>query len=183
MNWEAIQAVAELTAAAAVLISLVYLAAQVRQNTASIQAGTVARSSEILNRLRTEIWTDADSARIYELALSGEEVADAASSTRVRLFWVAAAREYEAIYHQFLAGQLPEPIWEGWLKEIRIIFSTPGGRDALASMRDLLLDSRFVGLLDSELGTIDEPPIITFRTRWDEAGRDRRSARDSAGTA
>ena len=183
MNWEATQAIAELAAAAAVLISLVYLAAQVRQNTASIQAGTVARTSEILNRLRTEIWSDADSARIYELALSGEEAPDAQSTTRERLFWVGLARDYEAVYYQHLAGQLPDPIWEGWLKEIRIIFSTPGGRDALVGLRDHLLSAGFVSLLDAEIGSLEESPIIPFRARWDQAGRERRAARDGAGTA
>ena len=183
MNWEATQAIAELTAALAVLVSLVYLAAQVRQNTASIQSSTVARTSEILNRLRNEVWTDADSARVYELALSGEEVLDAETSTRIRLFWVALARDYEAVYYQHLAGQMPEPIWEGWLKEIRLVFSTPGGMDALAGMRDLLLESRFVALLDAELEAVDEPPIVAFRARWDGAGRERRAGRDSAGTA
>ena len=182
MNWEATQAIAELMAAIAVLISLVYLAAQVRQNTASIQAATVARTSEVLNRLRTEIWTDAESARLYEVALSGEEPTDPEVSTRVRLFWVALAREYESVYYQHLAGQLPDPIWEGWLKEIRLVFSTPGGTDALAGMRDLLLDTRFVALLDAELEALDEPPIVPFRARWDQAGRERRAARDSAGT-
>ena len=38
MNWEAVQAVAELVPALGVVISLVYLATQVRQNTRSNQA-------------------------------------------------------------------------------------------------------------------------------------------------
>ena len=87
------------------------------------------------------------------------------------------------MYYQHLAGQMPEPIWEGWLKEIRLVFSTPGGMDALAGMRDLLLESRFVALLDAELEALDEPPIVVFRARWDRAGRERRAGRDSAGTA
>ena len=52
MNWEAIQAVAELSAAVGVLLSLVYVGLQVRQNTAALQAGTVARSSELMQRTR-----------------------------------------------------------------------------------------------------------------------------------
>ena len=37
MDWQAIQAVAELVAAVAVILSLVYLSRQVRQNTHSIR--------------------------------------------------------------------------------------------------------------------------------------------------
>ena len=40
MNWEAVGASAELLAAIGVIVSLLYLAAQIRQNTASVQAST-----------------------------------------------------------------------------------------------------------------------------------------------
>jgi hypothetical protein len=176
MNWDAIQAIAELAAAVGVLFSLGYLAIQVRQNTASVQAGTVARSSETLNRIRSEIWTDAETARIYQLALSGEELEDPLTATRVRLFLVALARDYEAIYYQNVAGQLPAAMWDAWLKEMKLIFSTPGGADALAAMEDHLLNSEFVQFLKQELATADEPFMSAFRAKWDEVGRSRRGA-------
>jgi len=176
MNWEATQAVAELAAAVGVLISLGYLAIQVRQNTASLQAGTVARSSETLNRIRSEIWTDAETARIYQLALSGAEIEDPLTTIRVRLFLVALARDYEAIYYQNVAGQLPEAMWEAWLKEMKLIFSTPGGADALVAMEDDLLDSQFVHFLKQELATADKAFMAAFRAKWDEVGRSRRDA-------
>ena len=110
MNWEAVQAVAELSAAIGVLLSLAYVAIQIRQNTASVRAGTVARSSEILSRLRDKLWSDVGAARIYERALSGDEGEDSADALRVRLFWVALARDYEAVFYQHLAGQLPDSI-------------------------------------------------------------------------
>ena len=40
MNWEAVGATAELVAAVGVIISLLYLATQIRQNTASVRAST-----------------------------------------------------------------------------------------------------------------------------------------------
>ena len=56
MNWDAIQAIAELSAAFGVLLSLVYVGIQIRQNTASLRAGAVARSSELLSQLRSSLW-------------------------------------------------------------------------------------------------------------------------------
>ena len=38
MNWEALSAIGEIVGAGAVLITLIYLAVQMRQNTASVQA-------------------------------------------------------------------------------------------------------------------------------------------------
>ena len=45
MNWDAIGAIAELLGAIGVIASLVYLATQIRQNTATVRAsGSVAHS-------------------------------------------------------------------------------------------------------------------------------------------
>ena len=41
MNWEAIGAVGETVGALAVLVTLVYLAVQIRQNTKAVQAAAV----------------------------------------------------------------------------------------------------------------------------------------------
>ena len=166
MGWEAIQACAEVLAALAVLVSLAFVAVQIRQNTASVQAGTVARTSEVLNRLRAEVWTDPESTQIYNLATSGVHVDDASTATRIRLFWIALAREYEAVYYQHLAGQLPEAMWESCAKEIVLILSTPGGGDALEVLRDDLL-------------SVEQSPYVRFRAKWDQVSGRRRGGEDS----
>jgi hypothetical protein len=43
MNWEAIAAVGELLGASAVLITLIYLAVQIRQNTAAVATSIYER--------------------------------------------------------------------------------------------------------------------------------------------
>jgi len=174
MNWEAIQAIAELSAAIGVLLSLGYVAIQIRQNTASVRAGTVARSSEILSRLRDKLWSEAGAAQIYERALSGDEVDDGPEALRVRLFWVALARDYEAVFYQHQAGQLPEAIWEGWVGEMRLIWCTPGGSDALAAIRVDFLSQPFVEFLDAQVSSCVEPPLLLFRSRWEKAAKERR---------
>jgi len=174
MNWEAVQAVAELSAAIGVLLSLAYVAIQIRQNTASVRAGTVARSSEILSRLRDKLWSDVGAARIYERALSGDEVEDSADALRVRLFWVALARDYEAVFYQHLAGQLPDSIWDGWVGEMRLVWCTPGGTDALAAIRVDFLSHLFVEFLDAQVSACVEPPILLLRSRWEKAAKERR---------
>jgi hypothetical protein len=70
MNWDAIQAVAELSAAVGVLLSLLYVGLQIRQNTAALHATTVARSAELLQRTRLKLWGDPDGVRIWDRALS-----------------------------------------------------------------------------------------------------------------
>ena len=173
MNWEAIQAVAELTAAFGVLLSLGYLAIQVRQNTASVQAGTVARASEALNRVRNLAWSDPDAGHIYSLATSGEPVTDPELGIRVRLFWVTLAREYEAVFYEYRAGQLPEAMWVGWSQEMVMIFDTPGGRDALSGM-GFLLSPIFTQFVEDQLRAEDRPTLADVREAWSEGTKRRR---------
>jgi len=172
MSWDAIQALAELFAAVGVLLSLIYLGLQVRQNTAALQAGTVARSSEIMQRTRLKLWGDADGVRIWDQALSGVEVGDTERALRIRHFMVSLARDHEAVFYQHLAGQLPEPIWEGWVSEMRLVWCSPGGADALAAID--FLSQPFVEFLDAQIKSSSESPLLQLRSRWDEAARMRR---------
>jgi len=175
MNWDAIQAVAELSAALGVLLSLIYLGLQVRQNTAALRAGTVARSSELMQRTRLRLWGDVDAARIWEPAMSGAEVEDRTSQFRIRHLMVSLARDHEAVFYQHLFGQLPEPIWQGWVGEIRLVWCSPGGADALAALRGVdLLSTPFVEFLDAQILSASEPPLLQLRSRWEEAARMRR---------
>jgi len=179
LNWDAVQAVAELIAAAAVILSLGYVALQVRQNTDSVQASTVARSSEVMNRLRSSVWTDPEAARIYSLALAGDPVEDPSDSTRTRMFFAAIGRDYEAVYFQHRSGQLPDDIWEGWRREIMLIFGTPGGRDAVEGLREGFLSPDFYTFLRQELDALpEESPIAVLRACWDKE-RDRRLSEGS----
>jgi len=173
MNWEAVQAVAELSAALGVLLSLVYVGIQIRQNTASLRAGAVARSSELLSQLRTSLWRDPDVATLWDEALSGAEVEDRARAIRLRHFMVALARDHEAVFYQYLAGQLPEEIWKGWVVEMQLVWCTPGGADALSGMC-ILLSQSFVEFLQGEIESCAEPPLLLVRSRWEEAARERK---------
>ena len=57
MNWDALQAVGELIAAVGVIVSLAYLAAQVRQNTKSIRnLSTTMGHSTGLIREQCPVW-------------------------------------------------------------------------------------------------------------------------------
>ncbi|MGD2123910.1 MAG: hypothetical protein PVJ76_19320 [Gemmatimonadota bacterium] len=180
MNWDAIQAIAELSAAVGVLLSLVYVGLQVRQNTAALQAGTVARTSELMQRTRIRLWGDADAARIWDQAVSGVEVEDSASQLRVRHFMVSLARDHEAVFYQHLSGQLPEPIWQGWVGEMRLVWCSPGGADALASMRVDLLSAPFVEFLDAQIRSTKDSPLLQLRSRWEGAARMRREGTEDS---
>ena len=65
MNWDAIGAVGETVGALAVLLTLVYLAMQIRQNTKSVQAAAVDSANTQVSRIREVIFANADVASMY----------------------------------------------------------------------------------------------------------------------
>lgn len=88
MTWEAVQAAGELLAAVGVLISLVYLASQVRQNAERTFGETIQRYATTVNDTRQALWTSRDATRVWQIAITGEEPEDEILRTQVALFWL-----------------------------------------------------------------------------------------------
>ena len=73
MNWEAIAAVGEIVGATAVVVSLVYLAVQIRQNTRSNRVSAELGTLEQLTSWVRRFSTDKDAQRIWDLVADGSE--------------------------------------------------------------------------------------------------------------
>jgi hypothetical protein len=135
MNWEAIGAIGEILAAAAVVFSFVYLAAQIRQNTQQVeeqcrtqrQSGMLgARSS--FTEWRSLVIQDAAVASIWKrgnesLLLLNEEERIQMDFLLVDFFWAHAT-----IWLQMLQGMADESLWEVSRSNVAL-YSGPGIRD------------------------------------------------------
>jgi len=111
-----------------VLVSLVYLGHQVRQNTRSLRAENYARALERLSTLQSNLASDADLNRIVTVgALTPEALT---RSERVRLSWalyeLMGAAEF--VYHQQQEHALPEEVWQRWRATLAWWISNPGIR-------------------------------------------------------
>jgi hypothetical protein len=109
-----------------VVVSLVYLAYQVRQNTTSLRAENYARVLERLSTLQSQLSSDADLNRIVVV---GAQTPDALTRTeRMRLTWslyeLFGAAEF--VFHQDRHGALPDEVWERWRATLVWWLSNPG---------------------------------------------------------
>ncbi len=104
MNWEAIGASGEVLGAAAVLITLIYLAIQVKQNVkltkASIRESRTAASQRVLLAIKEEA----------ELITKNEPLTPA-EELRVVLAYSTMFRDWEAYLYQYQQGLLDESEW------------------------------------------------------------------------
>jgi len=109
-----------------VVVSLVYLAYQVRQNTTSLRAENYARVLERLSTLQSNLSSDAELNRIVVV---GAQTPEALTRTeRMRLTWslyeLLGAAEF--VFHQHRAGALPTEVWERWQATLVWWLSNPG---------------------------------------------------------
>lgn len=109
-----------------VVISLVYLAYQVRQNTVSLQTENYARALDRMSTVQRNLSTDGELNRIVVV---GAQTPDALTRTeRMRFTWylyelIGAA---EFVYHQAQQGALPAEVWERWRATMVWWLSNPG---------------------------------------------------------
>ena len=131
MNWDAIGAIAELTAALGVIITLIYLAIQIRNSTtvdrANIRANLTAGSHNVLAHA-------AENAEIFVKINTGEELTDA-ERLRVAMFHRMAFRSYENYTYQHNLGLLDDSEWKGFFFAIEAFFKEPYAREDWRALR------------------------------------------------
>jgi hypothetical protein len=128
MNWEAIAAVGEVVGATAVVLSLIYVATQIKQNTAASRAQSINQINSQYGALMSQIALNGDLAHIYRKAADGEEL-EPAESVRYTAYLSAFFAFIEEIYLLHKSGIYGEDLGDGDAVE----FLAPTVRRLLAS--------------------------------------------------
>ena len=126
MNWEAIGSIAEALGAVGVVVSLIYLATQIRQNTAAIRAGT---AQQVTNRAGEIAQSIAMNPSTTELRYRGLRDPDSLSEEETRQFgglMLAVFRAYENAAYQFRGGFLDPGEWSGLHNNLSSTVEQPG---------------------------------------------------------
>jgi hypothetical protein len=127
MNWDAISAVSELVGTITVVVTLVYVGLQVRQNTKALVAGS--RQGLLdgdLDLISEYIDHSVDPHLIGDdVRLSPED------ERRLRWMIIKALRIREFAWHQFQSGLLDEPTWQSYLAPVPTMFATKRAKSVL----------------------------------------------------
>lgn len=164
MNWEAIGAIGEVLGAAAVVVTLGYLAIQIKQNSQAVK-NSAAQSllSEANESLRVAS-SDPSTARAVIL---GQTLIEELSEGEKAQFiaWVFSwMRTVEQAYFQYLQGYIDEEIWEGHRTHHRQLIITPGIAVWWSSRRPFY-SQKFQNYMDecAALGSDVPPPTEAIR--------------------
>ena len=111
-----------------VVLSLVYLAHQVRMNTKSLRSENYARLLERMSTLQSRVAAEPDLNRVF--TVGSEDPGRLTRSERIRYAWALYDMfgTAEFMFHQSRAKALPKGVWTRWEATIGWWFSHPGVR-------------------------------------------------------
>ena len=128
MNWDAITGSAEILGALAVLITLFYLARQVRQNTEEIRSANYHSVTDSFNEINLAVAGNADLARVFRIGNETYEKLSEDEEYQYGFVMHSAFRILDVIKFQSQHGTGDTTLWEFEKKTLETILSTPGGR-------------------------------------------------------
>lgn len=165
LNWEAISAVGEILGVIVVVITLIYLAAQVRQGNLFAKAQARQRMVEQAER---EIYMQmADPsityANVKDGPISEEEQA------KLALFLIAFMRQREWEWFQFRDGVIEEDVFQAYHEVIAIHLGTPRGRKWWKVTGHFAFNAAFVAEVDDLLSRTEGSTYLKDMRRWDDA--------------
>ena len=124
MNWDAIGAIGEILGAGAVVVSLFYLASQIRTQN---KEARLAAMHEILTAFR-EASKPMSDGELADIFVRGNKDIDSLSDTEIlRLIAVLnpVIRVLEEAYDQYTQGRLHKSKWDGMVRQYSSYMSAP----------------------------------------------------------
>ena len=126
MNWEAISAIGQLLGALAVVISLIYLATEVRSSARATRRAAMRSTLESLNWFAQQIAEHADLAELRSRGFDDFESLKGVDRSRFNSYMHALFRNVEDVYYQHLEGHLDPHLWRGLEVVVREVNTYPG---------------------------------------------------------
>jgi hypothetical protein len=158
MDWIAVGAIAELIGALAVVLTLFYLADQVRNNTRMARGAATSEAVAAIRDATTFFVNDASMNELFRKGivnlgeLSEEELGQFHPLT-LNIF-----KACEQLHYQWAIGAMDHDLWAGWEWQLTRYLTSPGNQEWFAPRR-LAFSSRFQKWLDN-LAPVTELPVM-----------------------
>jgi hypothetical protein len=126
MNWEAAGAIGEIAGALAVIVTLVYLSIQVRQNTKASRLSAVQAASENSSRFSELLAADPDLSELFWRGLRDPDSLDPAEGRRFVAALNVFMRREAVSFFLHKEGVMPDELWAARLGSFSGTLNQPG---------------------------------------------------------
>lgn len=136
MNWQAIGAVAEAVAAVGVILSLVYVGAQVRQGTLETRVGILRSMVNELGRVHDSLAEHGDLANIVVRGFADYDALSIVERARMSSYLAHMFKLFEQLHVLHANGAIDAEDWRGFEHAIGDIAAYPGVQTWMTTRRE-----------------------------------------------
>ncbi len=148
MNWPAVGAIGQVVGAFAVVVSLAYLAVQVRQSTAAMSAQAAHDALAAVREFNQHFMTNPTMARIFSYGADDPSSLNETERQQFPHLVFNFFKTAEALHAQFLRGTLDADTWRAW-ERVFMTFGKSPGFSAVWTVRKGFFTPAFRSLYDS----------------------------------
>jgi hypothetical protein len=152
MNWEMISAVGQMLGAVGVIISIIYLAAQIRNQSKESQRAAMNVLTTHWSDSNRTLVENSDLAALWLRALHSFDQLDGTSKLRFGAHLGRFLRISDGLYLGVLDGTLDRRLWHGYERTLADIVSYPGFQTWWATRKHWHADE-FCALIDRHIQT------------------------------
>src|ERR1051325_8050708 len=119
MNWDAINAISQLISSIAVVVSVLYLAVQLRSSTRVAKVAAMDAAAAALRDVTKPFMENAELARLWRIGL--EHLDSLSPEEQARFFHAAHQflKALETIHYHYVNGLMDAQLWDGWQELLR----------------------------------------------------------------
>jgi hypothetical protein len=150
MNLQDLGNLGEFVGAIAVIVSVLYLAVQIRQNTNSVKTAAYEHVALSAMEINARLAQDADLSRIHSVGLRDPNELSPEDRMRFSNLHYAIFGNFEFIFEQHARGVVDDDSWNRWLGTIRGYIALPGGR-AWWEAKPAPFSPRFTRFVETEV--------------------------------
>jgi hypothetical protein len=127
MNWNAVGSIGEVVAAFGVILSVLYLAIQVRKDARARVAETSHSLMARAGAVQQILSENRALAAVWRTALRGDvEGLDEADRTQFEVYLSVVTRSYEDGFYQYREGYMGEMLWQATVRSLSDMARNPG---------------------------------------------------------
>lgn len=126
MNWDAISAVSQMIGSIAVVVSVLYLAFQLRSSTKVAKVAAQDAAASALRDVTKPFMENAELGRLWRAGL--EDLSKLSGDDQARFFHATHQflKALETIHFHYTYGLLDAQLWHGWRELLRHYVASPG---------------------------------------------------------
>lgn len=136
MNWDAISAIAEVVGVIAVVLSLIYVGFQVRQNTMQLRQDNLRETVRGTLETNWYFHRDAEAFKVFRLGIENFENLDARDKAHFHSILVDLAFYLEIVRNMEVSGLVDRSALDTNARFLAAVLVTPGGRQWLKFAKD-----------------------------------------------